>query len=295
MKHSRTDISPPPNAESALQSEAVTGRGPEAIPDALPRPIYGGLDRHPNIVRPRRHQHRWAQLSYAIQGHLQVWTPQARFVALPQRAVWIPPHQLHQVQQSPQAIIRSLYLDSKAVNLSWPECRVLAISPLLHELIRAFSMLPVEYDLNSPEGRLVQVLIDELAKAPEAGLILPWPADTRLHPICRQLQNNPADNASLSQFSTWLGVSEKTLTRLFQQQTGLGFRLWRQRARLVHALPLLEQGERITDVALACGYDSLSSFIAAFREHTGTTPGDFAARNAETGPLTPPRPHPAPG
>ena len=31
-----------------------------------------------------------------------------------------------------------------------------------------------------------------------------------------------------------------------------------------------------TDVALACGYDSLSSFIAAFRAHTGVTPRAFA-------------------
>ncbi|CAM5182730.1 AraC-like DNA-binding protein/mannose-6-phosphate isomerase-like protein (Cupin superfamily)OS=Castellaniella defragrans OX=75697 GN=HNR28_002731 PE=4 SV=1 [Castellaniella defragrans] len=266
MKHSRKDI------------QGVSAPG-EVIPGTLPRPVYGSLDRHPNIVNPQRHRHRWAQLSYAIQGHLQVWTSQARFVALPQRAVWIPPNLLHQVQQSPQAIIRSLYLDSAAVGLDWPQCRVLAISPLLHELIRRFSTLPSEYDESGPDGRLVQVLIDELSAAKEAGLILPWPADQRLHAICRQLQNDPADGVNLAAFSDRLGVSEKTLTRLFQQQTGLGFRLWRQRARLVHALPLLEQGERITDVALACGYDSLSSFIAAFRKHTGTTPRAFATRS----------------
>jgi AraC-like DNA-binding protein len=185
---------------------------------------------------------------------------------------------LHRVQQSPQAVIRSLYLDAAALGLTWQDCRVLAISPLLHELIRTFSTLPSEYDQNGPEGRLVQVLVDQLAKAPEAGLILPWPTDPRLQAVCRQLQAAPANGASLSTFSRQAGVSEKTLTRLFQQQTGLGFRLWRQRARLLHALPLLEQGERITDVALACGYDSLSSFIAAFREHTGITPGGFAAK-----------------
>lgn len=274
MKHSRRDTS-----EAAPSPTAIL---PEVIPEALPRPVYGSLDRHPNIVHGHRHRHRWAQLSYAIQGHLQVWTPHARFVALPQRAVWIPPNMLHQVQQSPQAVIRSLYLDSEAVGLNWSECRVLAISPLLHELIRAFATLPGEYDQGGPEGRLVQVLIDELSKAKEAGLILPWPTDPRLHAICLQLQDDPAGGAELSTFSTRLGVSEKTLTRLFQQQTGLGFRLWRQRARLVHALPLLERGERITDVTLACGYGSMSSFIAAFREHTGTTPRAFATRCTDT-------------
>ena len=53
------------------------------------------------------------------------------------------------------------------------------------------------------------------------------------------------------------------------------FRTWRQRMRLVSALPALERGERVTDVALACGYDSTSAFIAAFRQQFGATPGEF--------------------
>src|SRR5690606_38350211 len=129
------------------------------------------------------------------------------------------------------------------------------------------------------------VLVDQLAKAPEVGLVLPWPTDPRLGAICRQLQNDPATDMDLKALSTRLGVSTRTLTRIFQRQTGLGFRLWRQRARLVHALPLLERGDRITDVALACGYDSLSSFIATFREYTGSTPGIFAT-NARPAPDT---------
>ena len=61
-----------------------------------------------------------------------------------------------------------------------------------------------------------------------------------------------------------MGVSEKTLSRIFLRETGLSFRVWRQRVRLLGALPALANGERVTDVALACGYDSLSAFIAAF-------------------------------
>ncbi|MGB3597563.1 MAG: helix-turn-helix transcriptional regulator, partial [Pseudomonas neustonica] len=79
----------------------------------------------------------------------------------------------------------------------------------------------------------------------------------------------------LGDWASQLALSEKTLTRLFQQHTGLTFRAWRQRLRLLSALPLLQQGERVTDVALACGYDSTSAFIAAFRKHLGVTPSAF--------------------
>src|SRR5690606_41943711 len=69
--------------------------------------------------------------------------------------------------------------------------------------------------------------------------------------------------------------SERTLSRLFLRETGLTFRAWGQRLRLLSALPALERGERVTDVALGCGYESLSAFIAAFREQFGATPREF--------------------
>ena len=276
MKHSRTDIQDSIHSIPNGTDRAMTAAATMARMRHLPRPVYGHADGLPNVAIPRPHRHPWAQLSYATQGYLQVWTPAARFVALAQRAVWIPAGLSHQVRQSPQTVIRSLYLDPVALGLDWPDCRVLAISPLLHELIRQFSTLPVEYDPDGPDGRLARVLADQLAVSQEAGLILPWPTDPRLQTVCRQLQAHPDTAPDLGTFSRQLGLSDKTLTRLFQQQTGLGFRLWRQRARLVHALPLLERGDRITDVALACGYDSLSSFIAAFRTHTGVTPRAFA-------------------
>lgn len=45
--------------------------------------------------------------------------------------------------------------------------------------------------------------------------------------------------------------------------------------RLLSALPALSRGERVTDVALACGYESLSAFIAAFGKQFGLSPGEF--------------------
>ncbi|MCF5022124.1 helix-turn-helix domain-containing protein, partial [Pseudomonas lactis] len=48
-----------------------------------------------------------------------------------------------------------------------------------------------------------------------------------------------------------------------------------QRLRLLSALPALEQGERVTDVALGCGYESTSAFINAFRQQFDSTPGEF--------------------
>ena len=241
----------------------------------LPRMLYGQTEALPNHVLGYRHSHPWVQFSYAISGVLEVQTAQGRFIAPPQRAVWIPAGIKHRVQCSEQTQIRSLYIDNRALTDAPLSCRVVEVSPLLKELIRAFGELPVEYDELSAEGRLAAVLLDQLTHAPDMGLMLPLPADKRLQKIVTQLQKHPDATDTLRQWAQRLDVSEKTLSRLFVQQTGLTFRLWRQRLRLLHALPLLEQRQTVTEVALACGYESISAFIAAFGEHFGNTPGEF--------------------
>lgn len=262
MKHRSTDI----DRDTAAQLKALR---------ALPRPVYGHALALPNRAIQRSHSHSWAQLSYAVQGVLEVTTAMGRFVAPPLRAVWIPAGMPHGVRCSKDTEIRSLYIDGNAAPVAGNVCRVLVVGALLRELIRAFSEAPIEYDELGPDGRLASVLLDQLACAPEAGLMLPWPKDARLRKLCGTLQAHPDSGKTLLLFSRELGVSDKTLSRLFRQQTGLSFRLWRQRSRLLSALPLLERGDRVTDVALACGYESMSAFVAAFRAQMGATPGEF--------------------
>ena len=242
---------------------------------SLPRPVYGRTESLPNRALTRRHSHPWVQLSYAIQGVLEVQTSVGRFVAPPERAVWIPAGMPHRVFSSPRTEMRSLYLDCSVTQWAPPRCHVLGVSDLLRELIRAFSKIPVEYEQHGAHGRLTQVLLDQLAEAPTIDLMLPLPQDLRLRQIYQSLQAHPEQQTTLAHWSQKFGVTEKTLSRLFLRDTGLTFRAWRQRLRLLGALTPLEREERVTDVALACGYESTSSFIAAFRQQFGETPGEF--------------------
>ena len=242
---------------------------------SLPRLLYGQRASLPNIALDYRHRHPWGQLSHALHGILQVHTDHARLVVPPHRAVWIPPRVAHRVESTADACIRSLYVDPELQLWPGDGCRVLDVDPLLRELIRAFGDLPVEYALNGADGRLVDVLVDRLRLAPELDLVLPHPRDPCLRALCRKAQARPHASIGLGDAASKAGISEKTLSRRFFKETGMTFRTWRQRMRLVSALPALERGERVTDVALACGYDSLSAFIAAFRKLFGLSPGEL--------------------
>jgi AraC-like DNA-binding protein len=106
---------------------------------------------------------------------------------------------------------------------------------------------------------------------------LPWPLQPALREICAEILAAPGRPLRLAHWSAQGQVSIRTLERRFMRETGMSMRGWRLRARLLQALPLLERGDTVTDVALACGYDSTSSFIASFGQFFGATPGTFAA------------------
>ena len=75
-----------------------------------------------------------------------------------------------------------------------------------------------------------------------------------------------------------VGASERTLARLFLKETGVGFRQWRQRLRMLTAIERLAAGQDVTAVALDLGYSSSSAFIAMFKRELGETPGRFFGR-----------------
>ncbi len=260
------------------------------LPDltTLPRPVFARVESLAASTWVRVHRHDWVQLSYATQGVLGVRTRLGSYLAPPQRAIWVPPGLEHTVVSTERTQMRSLYIEPDAVKGAVPwgaqECRVLGVTPLVRELIRAVTRLPVEYDETGPPGRLVAVLLDQLAMLEEVRFSLPLPRDERLTRLCAELEQGPDDQRTLLELAAGSGLSARTMTRLFLRETGLTFRAWRRRLRLLKSLTGLEAGDSVTTVALDSGYASTSAFIAAFRQEFGTTPRESvqaARREAE--------------
>lgn len=155
------------------------------------------------------------------------------------------------------------------------QSKVISISPLLSELIKASVGFSAPFADDSREGRVMRLILDEVCVLPTLPLKLSQPADKRLRAICSALHERPYDNATLADWGVHLGVDEKTIQRLFRKETGMTFGQWRQQARLMQALERIALGERIIDVAVALGYDSPSAFASMFKRQFGTTPSQF--------------------
>jgi AraC-like DNA-binding protein len=221
------------------------------------------------------HSHDWAQLVYASEGVMSVHTEEGSWVVPAHRAVWIPAGVQHSVAMSGRVSMRTLYIVPKLVRALPRRCCVIAVQPLLRELIlHTTARGPLRGDV-AAHRRLVDFLLDQLRELPAVPLELPMPRDERALRVAHRLREDPGERAPLHTLAREAGASRRTLERLFQLETGLSFGRWRQQARLLHAMRLLAGGASVTSTALDVGYESTSAFIAAFSEVLGTTPGRY--------------------
>lgn len=254
-------------------SEGMTGI--RALFDTPVGPIAtvaAELDRGDQI---QPHWHDWGQLVFSINGVLSTITDEGSWIVPPNRAVWIPPLKKHSFQIRTPLEMHTLYIDPAIAGLQPDHCCVLQASPLLIAIVGRLLEYPVDYGADSPQARLAAVALDEIRVAPRTPLHVPQPTLPKLVTIAEHIWKNPADNQTLPQWGDKLGASERTLTRMFRQDTGMSFAQWRQQVRLVQALQMLAESRSVTHIAIELGYESPSAFISMFRKCLGTTPSRY--------------------
>ncbi|MFG2139689.1 AraC family transcriptional regulator [Streptomyces sp. NPDC048650] len=222
------------------------------------------------------HRHDDHQIVYAARGVLAITTDAGSWIAPATRAIWVPAGTVHAHQAHGELELHLVGLPATENPLRLDEPTVLAVGPLLRELILAHTRTPLD---EGPEhGRLRAVLCDQLRASPQQPVHLPAPTAPRLQAVCEILRADPADNRTLAALGRQVGASDRTLSRLFKADLGMTFPQWRTQLRLYHALFLLAEGTPVTAVAHLCGWSSASAFIDVFRRAFGHTPGTHQPR-----------------
>jgi len=236
---------------------------------------------YPSGATLEPHTHSWAQLVYASEGVMSVRTKDGTWVVPSHRGVWIPAEVEHAITMSGWVSMRTLYILPRLTAGLPQRCCVVAVPPLLHELIlHAVERGPLRREI-AAHRRLVDFLLDQLRELPAMPLELPMPREERALRAAVRLRDTPGETVPLEKIARAAGASRRTLERLFQQETGMSLGRWRQQARVLEAMRLLARGEAVTSTALEVGYESPSAFIAAFSKVVGTTPGRYYREHAE--------------
>lgn len=103
----------------------------------------------------------------------------------------MPSGRVHSIRCVGPLKMRSVFVRPDALVDLPAEIRAVSISPLLSELIKVAVGLKLPYTAHTREGRVMQLILDELALLPALPLHLPRPADHRINDICLRLQKIP--------------------------------------------------------------------------------------------------------
>lgn len=219
------------------------------------------------------HQHARAQLLYTRQGCTRLTYGDRISLLPPARAAWIPGGLRHRAQMRQAVDYRSLYFDATLSAQLPRQPAIIGVGPLLQALLEPIAQAPFDHDWQSPRAHhQLALCVLEIAAAPVAPMDLPLPRDPRIArclPLAEQLP------PELHELATRTGLSARTVGRLMQHDTGMGYQAWRQQWRLMRAMELLLLGHRVAHVAQDTGFSAESPFIAFFRGMTGTTPAAF--------------------
>ena len=219
------------------------------------------------------HRHHSHQLTFAPHGVVTMGAHDGVWVLPSSRALWIPASIPHDVFVDGATTMVAIYFDPVRCPIIWTEPTVVDASGLLGHLIEH---LTAELDVASRQ-RAEAVVFDVLRPLTITRLDVPTPTDQRAAAVAEALMANPADDRSLPDWGHHVGASARTLARVTERETGLGFAQWRTRMRIAAAISALASGVSVTQAGHEVGYTSSSAFVAAFKRTVGVSPGAYFA------------------
>ena len=246
----------------------------------IPRDVVVTANDYPAGAVFPSHAHQRGQFAFAARGAISVSTPHVRWLVPPQRACWVPAGIAHEMTMiGPVSMLNSFVAVDAAQAAGLPaDCCVCAVSPLLQQLFEAAIDVPAMYEADGHAGKLMSLLLAELAAMPQLSLHAPLPAEPRLAGVCNRLFAAPSIKTDLDAVAAEAGMSRRSFTRLFRAQTGVSFAAWRLQVCMLAAIARLSAGASVTRVALDLGYASPSAFTAAFHRLLGAAPGAYLER-----------------
>ncbi len=218
------------------------------------------------------HAHGSDQFIYATCGLMEVHADQSVWLIPPSFALWVPAHTRHGIRMLAAVSMRTLYIRPGLARRPEASCAALFVSPLLRELVLETVRLG-ELRLDSSEHcSLGDLLTSQIARATSIPTEIRMPRDIRALRAADRILGSLAESPSLQSVCDEVGVSTRTLQRIFKNDVGVDVDSWRQQARLIRAVELLIGGSSVKQVAFSVGYNQPSAFVVAFRRVFGVTP-----------------------
>lgn len=212
-------------------------------------------------------------------GALSVESDDAQWYLFAGHAGWIDAGVRHRVSTQAGASVTVIRLAPATVSAGVAKCAVFRAPPLLAEMASYAHRWHAHSGTDGCSARFMAALADVCARQVSSGDGFRL-AHGRSMLVERSIAWALSDlgGSSVDEMARHAGVSPRTLTRRFRRETGLTAGRYMHTARMLRAMGMLAAPRsRVSEVAVAVGFDSLSAFSHAFREFAGESPRDFRA------------------
>jgi AraC-like DNA-binding protein len=239
------------------------------------------------------HYHEVHEIEYACRGLVEVRTETGHYLLPPHQAAWIPAGLHHQTTLNPDAQTLAVLFEPQLVPAAGDRVRIIAVSALLREMMLYSARWPIsrtdsgadsEADSGADSGAAADSFFRTLgyvvAEALEDERPLNLPIST--HPVVTAATDYTRahlDHVVVGDVTRAVGVSDRTLRRLFDTHLGMSWRTYLLRARVLRSMAMLAQPDcSILDVSIAVGFDDAGAFARSFARHCGETPSAYKRR-----------------
>jgi AraC-like DNA-binding protein len=227
------------------------------------------------------HFHDVHEIEYACRGMVEVETEAGHYLLPPHQAAWIPAALHHKTTLNAGVQTLAVLFEPSLVPMGGDRVRIIAVSALLREMMLYSARWPISRTESGIEAEsFFQTLGHVVAEAldDEMPLNLPVAADPVVAAVTDYTRAH-LDRVTVSDVTRVVGVSERTLRRVFSTHLGMSWRSYLLRARVLRSMALLAQPDRsILEVSIAVGFDDAGAFARSFARHCGETPSAYKRR-----------------
>lgn len=227
------------------------------------------------------HCHDVHEIEYACRGMVEVKTAAGHYLLPPHQAAWIPAGLAHKTTLNAGAQTLAVLFEPSLVPAAADRVRIIAVSALLREMMLYSARWPISRTESGEEAdSFFQALGYVVAEALEDERPLHLPATT--HPVVTAATDYTRahlDRVTVGDVTRAVGVSERTLRRIFTTYLGMPWRSYLLRARVLRSMALLAQPDRsVLEVSIAVGFDDAGAFARSFARHCGESPSAYKRR-----------------
>lgn len=226
------------------------------------------------------------ELLWSGAGKVSLEANQTLWMIPPTLGIWIPAGVPHRVHAEPGSVTYATYIKPEAHTPEWNTVSGIGVPSVLRELMLANQTQVMPDEVRLLMQRLTLKLISPVVST---SLNLKMPTSPSIRALAQQILDNPADDRTTDAWASAMGMSSKTLTRIFDRECGLSLTQWRIMARVRTGLIEISSGRAVSTVAARLGYANPSTFIEVFKQVTGHTPAAyFRSISRESDSILPP-------